>query len=249
MQRMGREREGFWVYGLNPVREALLSEVPCSRLLVAKERAQGAGEVIPLAEGKGLKVETVPRGFLSQLLPGVQTQGLALWVDSFPYRDPLDLLLGEGVPFLVVLDRIQDPRNLGAIMRSAEASGAWGVIIPKDRAVSVTGTVAKASAGACFHLKVARVTNVARTLEELKERGLWTVGAEAGAETSYWEIDLRVPVALVIGGEGEGIRPLVKRKCDFLVSIPMKGRINSLNASVAASLLMYEVLRQREKGR
>lgn len=246
---MGKKREGFWVYGLNPVREALKADVPCSRLLLARERGEGLEEALSLAEAKGIRVEVLGRSAIAQLLPGVQHQGIALWVEAYPYRDLEDLLEGEGVPFLVVLDGIQDPRNLGAIVRTAEATGAWGVVIPKDRAAPVTGVVAKASAGAVFHLPLARVTNIARTLEVLKERGLWVVGAEVGSPTPYWDADLTLPLVLVIGGEGEGIRQLVRKKCDFLVSIPMKGMVNSLNASVAASVLMYEVLRQRERGR
>ncbi len=236
--------EGFWVYGLNPVREALRAGVPVGRLLLARQK--GVEEILELAERRGVRVEVVERSELSSLLSGVPHQGVALWLEAFPYADLEDVLEGEGEPIIVILDGIEDPRNLGAIVRTAEASGVWGVIIPKRRAVGVTAVVAKASAGAVFHLPIVRVSNIAQTIRKLKQRGIWFVGAEAEARESIYDLDLRGPLALVIGSEGRGIRPLVRRECDFLVSIPMKGRINSLNASVAAAVLMYEVLRQRE---
>lgn len=236
--------EGFWVYGVNPVREALRAGVPAGKLLLARQK--GVGEILELAERRGVRVEVVRRSELSSLLSGIPHQGVALWLEDFPYADLEDVLQGEGEPFIVVLDGIEDPRNFGAIVRTAEASGVWGVIIPKRRAVGVTGVVAKASAGAVFHLPIARVSNIAQAMRKLKQKGIWFIGAEAGAGESIYDLDLRGPLALVIGSEGKGIRPLVRRECDFLVSIPMKGRINSLNASVAAAVLMYEVLRQRE---
>jgi len=157
------------------------------------------------------------------------------------------LRVGPGDPLLLVLDGIEDPRNLGALVRTADACGVWGVVIPKDRAVGVTGVVVKSSAGAVFHIPIMLVTNIANTLRKIKERGIWVIGATAEAKLDLYRQDLRIPLAVVIGGEGTGIRPRVRQHCDFLVSIPMKGKINSLNASVAGAVILYEVLRQRQE--
>ena len=149
-------------------------------------------------------------------------------------------------PFIVLLDELEDPHNLGAILRTADATGAHGVLIPKRRSCPLSATVAKTSAGAVEYVPVARVGNVAQTIEGLKKDGLWVVGADAGGDKKYYEADLRGPLLLVIGGEGQGLGRLTKEGCDFLVNIPMRGAISSLNASVACSLLLYEVMRQRE---
>ena len=148
-------------------------------------------------------------------------------------------------PFVIILDELEDPHNLGAIMRSAECAGAHGVIVEKRKAAGLTETVAKASAGAVEYIPCAQVTNIARTLDELKDRGLWIGGADMG-DTNFWDQSLTGPIGIVIGNEGKGIRRLVREKCDFILSIPMKGRINSLNASNAAAILMYEIRRQRD---
>ena len=150
-------------------------------------------------------------------------------------------------PFLLLCDEIQDPHNLGALLRSAEATGVHGVVIPSRRAVGLTPTVAKTSAGAVEHVAVARVTNMVQTMRLLKEAGLWIVGAEMNAEQTLWEADLTGPLAVVVGSEGAGLGRLVSEHCDFMVSIPMCGRVNSLNASVAGSLILFEVLRQRQR--
>lgn len=148
-------------------------------------------------------------------------------------------------PFFLILDELEDPHNLGSIMRTADAVGAHGIVIPKRRAVGLTTTVAKASTGAIEHIPVARVTNLARTLEEMKERGIWVVGTDASAREDFRNMDGNMPLALVIGSEGKGMGRLVKEKCDFLIKLPMAGKVTSLNASVAAGLLMYEVYRKR----
>ena len=178
-------------------------------------------------------------------------QGVIAMTAAYDYAEVEDILnkareKGEP-PFVVVLDNIEDPHNLGAIIRTANLAGAHGVVIPKNRAVGLTATVARTSAGALNYTPVARVTNIARTIEELKKEGLWFVCADMGG-TSMYQLDLKGPIGLVIGNEGEGVSRMVKEKCDFVASIPMKGDIDSLNASVAAGVLAYEIVRQRLLG-
>lgn len=178
-----------------------------------------------------------------------QHQGVVAQVAAYEYAE-LDELYKAAEerneqPFFLILDELEDPHNLGSIMRTADAVGAHGIVIPKRRAVGLTTTVAKASTGAIEHIPVARVTNLARTLEEMKERGIWVVGTDASAREDYRNMDGNMPLALVIGSEGKGMGRLVKEKCDFLIKLPMAGKVTSLNASVAAGLLMYEVYRKR----
>jgi len=244
--------EGFWIYGINPVYEALRSSIKATKLLIARgRRRKELDGILEIAVRRGLEPIEVDRSRLDQLVQSAPHQGVILRIGPFPYRELEDVLKGEGDPLVLVLDGVEDPRNLGAIIRTAEACGVWGVLIPKRRAAEVTATVAKASAGAVFHVPVAKVTNVREALRRIKTAGLWVVGAEADAPRSVFEEDLTGPLAVVIGGEGRGIRPVVRRECDFLVSIPMRGMVNSLNASVAAAVILYEVIRQREfqKGR
>jgi 23S rRNA (guanosine2251-2'-O)-methyltransferase len=190
----------------------------------------------------------VARSKLDSLTANAPHQGVAGFLDQFNYAD-LDGVLeqGKGVPLFLVLDGIEDPRNLGALIRTAEGCGVGGVIIPKDRAAAITPAVAKSSAGAVFHLPVVRVANIPTTLKRIKERGIWVLGAAAEAHMDLYAQDLTIPLAVVIGGEGKGLRPLIKKGCDFLVSIPMKGKVNSLNASVAGSIILYEIMRQRKR--
>jgi 23S rRNA (guanosine2251-2'-O)-methyltransferase len=239
----------FWIYGINPVSETLRSDrCQIKEILVAKgrdlARLQG---IMDMAASKGVPIKQVERSKLDSLTASAPHQGVVGFIDQFNYAD-LDGVLekGEGAPLLLVLDGIEDPRNLGALIRTADACGVWGVIIPKDRSAGITPAVAKSSAGAVFHLPVVRVANIPTTLRQIKERGIWVVGAAAEAHTDLFQQDLTSPLAVVIGGEGRGIRPLIKRECDFLVSIPMKSKVNSLNASVAGSIILYEVTRQRE---
>jgi 23S rRNA (guanosine2251-2'-O)-methyltransferase len=241
--------EKFSIYGINPVSEALRSErYRIKEVWVAKgrdlARLQG---IMDMAASKGVPIKQVERSKLDSLTANAPHQGVVGFIDQCNYAD-LDAILrpGEGVPFLLVLDGIEDPRNLGALIRTADACGVWGVIIPKDRAAGITPAVAKSSAGAVFHLPVVRVANISSTLKKIKENGIWVVGAAAEAHTDLFHQDLTIPLAVVIGGEGRGLRPLIKRECDFLVSIPMKSKVNSLNASVAGSIILYEVIRQRE---
>jgi 23S rRNA (guanosine2251-2'-O)-methyltransferase len=176
-------------------------------------------------------------------------QGIVAQMDDFKYVEPSDIVHGWKATgkkaLILIVDSVEDPQNLGGLIRTANALGVHGVVIPKDRATPITPIVIKASVGASFHTPIARVTNIVSCLEFLKKKGIWILGAEAGAEHPIYDCDLDLDLAIVIGSEGRGIRPLVKKKCDFLASIPLCGEIPSLNASVAGALVMYEVLRQR----
>lgn len=207
-----------------------------------------AQQVVELAAKKGITIHYVPRKKLDQMVSG-QHQGVVAQVAAYEYAELDDLFQKaedrNEQPFILVLDEIEDPHNLGSIMRTADAVGAHGIIIPKRRAVGLTTTVAKASTGAIEHIPVVKVTNLSRTLEEMKQRGIWVVGTDASGKQDYRSLDGNMPLALVIGSEGKGMGRLVKEKCDFLIRLPMAGKVTSLNASVAAGLLMYEVYRKR----
>lgn len=239
-----------WLAGKNPVTEALKAERPIEKLLIAEGvKPASVASITRMAKERGLVVQRVKRQKLDQLTGGAAHQGIVAIVSAHRYRELPEVMMRaqqqNEVPFLVVLDEIEDPHNLGSILRTADAAGVHGVIIPKRRSVGLTATVAKTSAGAVEYVPVVRVTNLARTLKELQKEGFWVTGAEASAEQSYTEVDFTVPTVLVIGSEGKGISRLVRENCDYLVHLPMKGEVNSLNASVAAALLMYEVLRKR----
>ncbi len=239
------------VYGVRPVLEALRARArEVSLLLLAEGETQKAvREVVDAARAAEVAVETKARAVLDEMVGGGNHQGVCAVVGEYKYVDPEDLVeaaraRGEP-PLVVVLDGVQDPQNLGAIVRTAHVLGAHGVVIPKDRAVGVTPAVVKASAGASAHVPIALCTNRVRALEELKEAGLWIAGAATGGSNAPWQVDLKVPLALVLGAEGKGIRPLVLRGCDLLMQIPMLGRVASLNVAAAAAILLYEVARQR----
>lgn len=236
------------ILGRNPVREALRAGRPINKILLTRgELAPPLLELSRTAREKGVPVQQTDRAQLDKLSGGHPHQGVIAFVAPREYLDMDELLsLAGSNPFLIMLDEINDPHNLGAILRTADAAGAHGVIIPKRRSASLTPAVARASAGAVEYVPVARVTNMARTIEELKEQGIWVVGAHMTGEL-YWEARLDGPLALVIGGEDKGLGRLVREKCDLLVRLPMYGRVGSLNASVAAALLSYEVLRQRRR--
>jgi 23S rRNA (guanosine2251-2'-O)-methyltransferase len=214
---------------------------------VAQGRSEkGLEGVISKAQSEQIPIKKVERSQLDSLTKNAPHQGVVGILDQFNYADLDEVLQGkDGAPLLLVLDGIEDPRNLGALVRTADACGVWGVIIPKDRAAGITPVVVKSSAGAIFHVPIVRVTNIHSTLKEIKEHGIWVAGAAADAQTDLYHHDLTSPLAVVIGGEGRGIRPLVRRECDLLIAIPMKGRVNSLNASAAGSIILYEVIRQR----
>ena len=248
------EPENLILEGRKSVLEALNHEKPIDRILVRCDRGkQVEGTlrmIVAKARERKIVVQEVERAKLDETSETGHHQGIIALCPAVPYVEIADILAiarerGEA-PFVIVLDGVTDPHNLGAVMRTAESAGAHGIIIPKRRAVGLTGTVAKTSAGAINHIAVARVNNISRALEELKAAGLWIACADMDG-TSLFETDLTGPIALVLGAEGEGVSRLVAEKSDFAVSIPMLGRIASLNVSVAAGVLAYEVVRARLK--
>ncbi len=241
--------EELTIEGRNAVMEAFRSGKTIDRLLVMDGSKEGAMlTVLKEAKKHNTVVSFVKKERLDQISTTGKHQGVIAYAAAYEYAEVEDILAiarekGEA-PFLVLLDGIEDPHNLGAIIRTANLAGAHGVIIPKRRAVGLTATVAKTSAGALNYTPVAKVTNLVQTMEDLKKEGLWFVCADMDGEVMYRQ-NLTGPIGLVIGNEGEGVSRLVKEKCDFVTSIPMAGDIDSLNASVAAGVLMYEIVRQR----
>ena len=241
--------EELTIEGRNAVMEAFRSGKTIDRLLVLDGSKEGAMlTVLKEAKKHNTVVSFVKKERLDQISTTGKHQGVIAYAAAYEYAEVEDILAiarerGEA-PFLVLLDGIEDPHNLGAIIRTANLAGAHGVIIPKRRAVGLTATVAKTSAGALNYTPVAKVTNLVQTMEDLKKEGLWFVCADMDGEVMYRQ-NLTGPIGLVIGNEGEGVSRLVKEKCDFVTSIPMAGDIDSLNASVAAGVLMYEIVRQR----
>jgi 23S rRNA (guanosine2251-2'-O)-methyltransferase len=236
------------IYGINPVLEALRAKRVKSVRVV--ESASGrAAEVVRVAEHEGIEVRRVRASELDRAARGGVHQGVVAELEAVEALDVQDLLAGAAIPLIVVLDGIEDPHNVGAILRTVDAAGADGVIRQSRRAAPLDGAAAKASAGAVAHVKVAEVVNIARAVEELKEAGVWTVGLAADASKSYDELDLTLPTAIVVGAEGEGLRRLVRDRCDLLASIPMRGHVASLNVSVATSIVLFEALRQRRAQR
>lgn len=238
------------IYGLNPVLEALRGTRRAFELFVAATATDKRLEkLLKLSAEKGVPVRQRDKADLSRLCGTDHHQGIALRVEGFSYAEIGDILdrcrESEENGLLIILDGIQDPHNLGAIIRSAACAGAHGVIIPKDRAARITPTVEKASAGAVETIPVAQVVNIAQAIEDLKKEGFWIYGAADTASASLFDQDLTGNAALVIGNEGEGIRPLVRKKCDAIFSIPMRGGVSSLNASVAAGIALFEAVRQR----
>jgi len=238
--------------GRNPVVEALRAGRPIQRILLARDigRHSIIGEILHLAKGKGIPVEYVPAVAFRKHGVALRHQGVIAYTAAKEYHSLEDLLeisreKGEA-PLYCILDGIEDPQNLGAILRTAEASGTHGIIIRTRRAAGLTDAVAKASAGAIEYLPVAQVASITRTIITLKEEGIWIIGVNPAGGEDFRRADFTMPVAIVIGGEGKGISELVKKKCDYLVSIPMRGKVRSLNASVAAALAMYEAFRQRQ---
>lgn len=239
-----------WIIGKNPVIEALRSGRTINKIWIAEGvNKNQMGPVMGLAKENGVVVTTANRKKLDQLAGTDTHQGVIASVAAYAYAEVEDILAKakekNEAPFLLILDELEDPHNLGSILRTADAVGAHGVIIPKRRSVGLTATVAKASAGAIEYVPVARVTNIVRTIEELKEQGVWVAGTDASAKQDFREGDFTIPLALVIGSEGKGMSRLVRDNCDFLFRLPMVGQVTSLNASVAAALLMYEVYRAR----
>jgi len=240
-----------YIYGINAVSEALKARGRAFAWVgVAKERHDlRLQRVVEECRRQGVAVRFVGRAELDRMAGNNAHQGVVAVTSAKQYNDLDDVVTAKRGRYslLVVLDGVEDPHNLGAILRTADASGADGVVIPERRAAGVTATVAKASAGASEHLPIARVTNIARTLEELKSRNLWTVGLDERGSKSYDSVDYNMDCAIVLGAEGKGLHDLVAKKCDFLVSIPMLGKVPSLNVSVAAGVVLYEILRQRRE--
>ena len=237
------------IIGRTAVLEALRSERAIDTLLVAKgERNGSIGRIIADCRNRGAVIKEVDKRKLDFLCGGGNHQGVAAYAASHEYAELEDIFSlakeRDENPFIIICDELEDPHNLGAIIRTAECAGAHGIIIPKRRSVSLTWAVSKASAGALEYMPVARVTNLAAAIDELKERGVWIYSADMDGKP-FFETDFSGAVGLVIGSEGNGVGKLIREKSDFIVSLPMKGKINSLNASVAAGILMYEVARQR----
>lgn len=237
------------LYGLHAVREALKAGTrPLQRVLVIRTDKQFA-EVVELARGRHVPVYVQPTASLDRMIPGGKHQGIVAFAAAKSYASEETVLSRAAAmqqpPLLVILDGVEDPHNLGAVLRTAEAAGVHGVFIPERRSVGLTSVVAKVSAGALDHIPVARVTNISRLLEELKQAGVWIYGVEPTASKLYTDIDFRGPVGLVFGGEGRGLRPGVLQHCDEQVRIPMSGRVESLNVSASAAVLLFEAVRQR----
>lgn len=238
------------IVGRNSVMEAIKSG-RVNKILVAKGDRQGSiREVIGVAKEKGILIQDVDIKKINDLAKGLRHQGVLAYVAPVEYVELEDILAKAEAagqpPFIVLLDELEDPHNLGAILRTADAAGVHGVLIPKRRSCPLSATVAKTSAGAVEYVPVAKIGNVAQTIKELQKLGMWIVGADMDGDKDYYEADLTGPLVLVIGSEGKGIGRLTKEVCDFLVRIPMQGKINSLNASVAGSILMYESMKQRQ---
>lgn len=241
------------LFGRNTVTEALKSGREIEKLLILKSSEGSVKKIEGIARERRIPIQYVDKTALDRITAGPggtgSHQGVAAYTSPYSYCEAEDLLSAAAdrgePPFIIILDGIEDPHNLGAVMRTADGAGAHGIIIPKRRAVGLTDTVAKVSAGAIEYVPVARVSNLAQTIDRLKESGLWIAGCDMDGD-EYDSTDLTGPLAIVIGNEGQGISRLVREKCDFIVSIPMEGKIASLNASNAAAVLMYEIHRQRK---
>ena len=237
------------IIGRNPIMEALKADRELNQLFVARgERSGSIGKIIALAKQKGIPIKETDAKKLDYMSGGGVHQGVAAFCAAHDYSTLEDIFaLAEQrnePPFIIICDEIEDPHNLGAIIRTADAVGAHGVVVPKRRSAALTGIVAKSSAGALEYVKVARVTNLAAALEQMKQKNVWLYCSDMDGE-DYKKVDYAGGVGLVIGSEGKGVSRLIREKCDFVVSLPMKGKINSLNASVAAAVLMYAVAEGR----
>lgn len=244
--------DGIYITGRNPVIELLKTNRKIDRIYISKGNLKGSiKKITGMAKDRNIIIQEVGRGRLDQMSEGSVHQGVAALISGFKYSSIEDILVKarsqNEPPFIIILDEIEDPHNLGAIIRTAECAGAHGIIIPKRRSAQVNQTVYKSSSGAVEHVLVANVTNISDTITRLKDEGLWIYGADMEGESYYFDTDLKGAVALVIGNEGKGISRIVKEKCDILVKIPMLGSISSLNASTSAAVLIYEVVRQNNE--
>ena len=237
------------VEGINCATELLKTDYPIEKVIINSDLTKKLGNIISMANQKGVKIEYVDKTAIEKLTKSKNSQGVLCFVKPYRYFDVNDIIKdaenkGED-PFIIILDEIVDPHNVGAIIRTAECVGVNGIIIGKNRACEINETVFKTSAGAVAHMKVAQVTNISQTIEKLKNKNIWVYSLEAG-NTLMYDVDMTGPLALVIGSEGEGVSRLVNKTCDGTISIPLKGQVNSLNASNAGAIAMYEALRQRE---
>jgi 23S rRNA (guanosine2251-2'-O)-methyltransferase len=240
------------IYGIHPVEEALKSpRIQLEKILIAKQKPIPSFQsILHLASQRQIPIIYTEKETLEQIAGGGLHQNIVAMTKEISYLNLEEILSRSKEDttkaLFLILDGIQDPQNFGSLIRTALGCGVHGIIIPKDRAVGITPTVIKASAGAAFHLPIAKVTNLSRTIEALQKVGIWVYGASGEAKEKIYELDLSMDIAIVIGAEGKGIRPLVKKKCDRLFSIPMKGPLTSFNASVSAGMILYEVMRQRD---
>ena len=236
------------IYGKNPVLEAITSGTTINKIY-AQTSNKEIDSVIKEALKRKIIVVNTDKQKLDKMIDGKNSQGIIASITDFKYSDVSEIIeyakSKNELPFIVILDKIEDPHNLGSIIRTAETAGVHGIIIPKRRAASVNSTVNKTSAGAVEHMKIARVTNISDSIEELKKAGLWICGTDINSEKYYYNQDLTGPLGIVIGNEGKGISEKVKKNCDFNVKIPMRGKVTSLNASVSTGIIVYEAVKQR----
>lgn len=242
----------FKIEGRNAVTELLKSDKTVNKLMIQKGERQGSiNEIIKLAKNKKIIITEVDKNKLDQLSETKHHQGVIAFVSPIEYKELDDIfeLAKERneAPFILIADEIEDPHNLGALIRSAECAGCHGVIIPKRRAVAVTEVVAKTSVGATEYVPIVRVNNINETIRELKDRGVWIVGTDGSAKVTYYDQDMTGSIAIIVGSEGRGMNKLTMENCDFLVKIPMMGKITSLNASVSGGIVLFEALKQRLK--
>ena len=239
------------IEGRNAVLEYLESGKDINKILITKGEKHGSiNKIIAIAKDRKIIITEIEKSKLNKIAQTENSQGVIAIVPPYDYCEVEDILQTaeerKEKPFIIILDGIEDPHNLGSIIRTAETAGVHGIIIPKRRACGVNSTVSKVSAGAVQHMKIARVNNINETIKFLKQNDIWICGTDGQAKTYYYQQDFKMPVAIIIGSEGYGMSRLVKENCDFLVKIPMKGKITSLNASVSAGIVMYEVTKQRE---
>ncbi|MFZ5994737.1 MAG: 23S rRNA (guanosine(2251)-2'-O)-methyltransferase RlmB [Thermodesulfobacteriota bacterium] len=238
------------IWGIHPVQEKLKNNPELVQKILVKYGGQGKARqaIIDLARSQSVSVQFEKEEALKHIVGHSHHQGIVAYIHEISYKtleDILSYVAPTTYGLILVLDGIVDPQNLGSLIRSGNAAGVQGVVIPKDRSAQVTGTVEKVAAGALTYVPVAKVTNIVRALERLKEAGYWVIGTDAGADKTIYEADFKTNVALVIGSEAKGMRPLVRRYCDLMVSIPMLGKVSSLNAAVAGAIILFEIVRQR----
>ncbi len=234
------------IHGTNPVNEALKAGRGIEKIFIDSTKKDKFGGIISRATESNTKVEYTDKSFIDRTFGGTN-QGIGAFVEEYKYKAIEDVINQDKIQSFIILDGIEDPHNLGAIIRSAEASGIDGIIIPKNRSVSLNSTVVKVSTGAIEYVNLIEVNNLNNAIKLLKDKGFWIVGTDANPDKSYKDIDHSSSIAVVIGSEGKGISKLVRKNCDYLVSIPMMGKVNSLNASVSASIIMYELLDKKTR--